>query len=657
MSVVEAAPETMESKQGLRLLIVLPALLVFLFLTFPGGYLPLRSGLDPSWHYALNFLPNSGLQYGTDVTFTYGPLGFLLYPMDIGANLVTAAGFRLLVHLLFGLAIAYAALRISGILPVLLFMGAYLYSVLLGLHYESHLVIVGAVWAATAVCHGRAGLLTLPCLSVLAGICLFIKPTLAVSLISMLGLAELARLMSGHTRFYTIFPRSLLPLMLVSAVLWLYFFGAWTPFQAWLLMTLEYMRYNAVAMALEGPRSELIAGAVCVLAFICASVVLMGMRSDVSVAAIILFPTLFALFKHGFERQDGHVLFFFAPYVGLVGTLILVSRRFNDLAFACLLFFCAVLLATPVVSARNALYYAGAIDLLSGKQGFANVKAMANLTETRRILAGKSAENASGLRLPGPWLELIEENSGTMDVLPWEIAYCPANGIPWRPNPSVQTYAAYTAYLDKRLAQHFGGETAPLFLLLKWEGFDERCLPFDVPRTWHGLLRNYRLVDVETDTKLLLLVRRAIPLSMKPLPSNEQTIRFDQWIDLSTHEDVLLAAFQLKLTPEGQAMKTLLRIPPLFIEFELAGGATERRRIVPENAANGLVVNYPPLELFDAVRAFSELPPRSAARFRITGPGARYYDQEIPMTLTRVQTVARSRSQLARAQDMSSQRW
>ncbi|HQH52352.1 MAG TPA: hypothetical protein PKY01_07995 [Candidatus Hydrogenedentes bacterium] len=635
---------------GRRAVVLFPALLLFLLLTFPGDYLPLKAGLDSSSFYAMNYLPDSGLRYGSDVTFTYGPLGFLLYPMDIASNLAVTAGFRLLVHLLFGLGITYAGLRIAGVFPALLFMAAYLFAALFGLKYESQLVVTGALWAAIAVQNAQAGNFSLPPLAALAAACVFIEPALALSLVTMTCLAELARFLRGYTRFYAVLLRSAGPFAVLSAALWLRFFGAWEPFRAWVIMTLEYMRYNAVAMATDGPRSELIAGVFCVAAFAGASIVLMRMRSEVSVVAIILFPTLFTLFKHGFERQDEHVMFFFAPYIGLVAVLILVSRRYDEVALVCLLFLGTVLVITPIASARSAYRYSGAVDLLSGEQGLANIKAMANLSETRHRLEKAAEENLASVRLPDSWTLLIKENRGAMDVLPSEIMYCPANGIPWIPNPTVQTHLAYTALLDERLARHFSTGSAPDFLVIDWREFDQRCLPFDVPATWRTLLKYYRLVDVETDRKLLLLARRGVPVMLSPLPSKELTVTFEQWVEVPATEGILVAAPQFQLTWKGHMMKTALRVPPIFIEFEFAGGETQRRRILPETAAHGIVVNSPPLEQFDAVRAFSGLPSRSVVRFRITGPGTRYYAQNIPLTLTQMNVVARSEDALALAQ-------
>ena len=40
------------------------------------------SGLDPSWRMALGYLFEHGMQFGHDVVFTYGPLGFVVLTCD-----------------------------------------------------------------------------------------------------------------------------------------------------------------------------------------------------------------------------------------------------------------------------------------------------------------------------------------------------------------------------------------------------------------------------------------------------------------------------------------------------------------------------------------------------------------------------------------------
>ena len=45
---------------------------IFMFPTMPGP------GLDPSWRMALGYMFEHGMQFGRDVIFTYGPLGFIM---------------------------------------------------------------------------------------------------------------------------------------------------------------------------------------------------------------------------------------------------------------------------------------------------------------------------------------------------------------------------------------------------------------------------------------------------------------------------------------------------------------------------------------------------------------------------------------------------
>jgi hypothetical protein len=44
-----------------------------------------RTGFDNSWQLALNLAVEHGLDFGRDVVFTYGPLGFLAQPLIVSA--------------------------------------------------------------------------------------------------------------------------------------------------------------------------------------------------------------------------------------------------------------------------------------------------------------------------------------------------------------------------------------------------------------------------------------------------------------------------------------------------------------------------------------------------------------------------------------------
>jgi len=63
------------------LIVVLTLILALLLVQFPT---PPARGLDPSWSMSLLYFHQRGLEFGRDVIFTYGPLGFLLAPTYFG---------------------------------------------------------------------------------------------------------------------------------------------------------------------------------------------------------------------------------------------------------------------------------------------------------------------------------------------------------------------------------------------------------------------------------------------------------------------------------------------------------------------------------------------------------------------------------------------
>lgn len=62
--------------------------------------------LDRCWAVGLNMSVAKGMVYGRDVAWTYGPLGFIFWVLDIGHNVESAVCFRLLIFALFWCCIA-----------------------------------------------------------------------------------------------------------------------------------------------------------------------------------------------------------------------------------------------------------------------------------------------------------------------------------------------------------------------------------------------------------------------------------------------------------------------------------------------------------------------------------------------------------------------
>jgi hypothetical protein len=79
-------------RPALGLARLLPSALLVAFVTWEVPEIVPRTGFDNSWELALNLAAEHGLDYGRDVVFTYGPLGFLSQPLIVPA-LTGGAGF------------------------------------------------------------------------------------------------------------------------------------------------------------------------------------------------------------------------------------------------------------------------------------------------------------------------------------------------------------------------------------------------------------------------------------------------------------------------------------------------------------------------------------------------------------------------------------
>lgn len=88
--------------------------LIFVSGFFLSGTLPPPLELDPSWHVALEYAAVHHLQFGTQIVFTFGPLGFLAARTSLGHLLGARIAFAFFWSALVALAATSLAKRLSG---------------------------------------------------------------------------------------------------------------------------------------------------------------------------------------------------------------------------------------------------------------------------------------------------------------------------------------------------------------------------------------------------------------------------------------------------------------------------------------------------------------------------------------------------------------
>lgn len=611
------------------------AVLWLLFATFPGAYLPLHTGVDGSAIYGLNYLIRSDLVFGRDVAFAFGPLGYLLFPLNIGPNLVHGVVFRLLIHAVFAGVLAWYALGAGRVVAIGFFSLAYLLAMVVGLggeyQYEYHLVVVVGLLSGAALLDRRVWHVTAPLRGALPAVFLFLKLSLGVASLSVVILGELIGVVRRGEERRLVLALLVGSYTLTIAVLALTFFGSFGGFWQWLRHSLELADAYSVAMSLVGPWNIVVLGVLSLAVYAGLVGLLVARRSAAWPAGVVFAGAVALALKHGFVRQDGHVMFFFAFLLGVISVVILNSDRAEDLQLALSAFLVTLVLALPPAVTYGSLSH-WAADLVLGTRGWSHVRAAWHLEEAGRDLDERGRANVEASRLPPDWVATMRRVEGTVDVVPWELTYCPANNLRCRPSRVLQTYSAYTASRDRWNADHYTGPQRPTFLIVDFLDFDERHPMLSTPATFRAILDHY--VEIERDESRALLLLRAGPGPGDSVlrVAGRRDARVGEWVSVPRTDGPLFAEVGLELDVTGKVMKSLFRVPPVRIDLLFQSGRRASYRIYPDTAKNGLLVNYLPetaAELAGLLRGMME---DRVVKFRISGPGAAYFRDAMPVT-------------------------
>src|SRR3990170_8837757 len=83
--------------------------------TMPGLLESPMSGLDPSWRIGLNMAMMKNFQFGQDIVYNFGPLGYLFQPTYVDFILwAISSSFTVIIHFLFLSTMAMLALKSSA---------------------------------------------------------------------------------------------------------------------------------------------------------------------------------------------------------------------------------------------------------------------------------------------------------------------------------------------------------------------------------------------------------------------------------------------------------------------------------------------------------------------------------------------------------------
>lgn len=543
-------------------------------------------GLDSSWGSVLRYAHDHGLAFGSDVVFTYGPLGHAAAGGYSGGSHRFSAAAGMAITFFFTLPIVLVARHLPWrqATGLLLLVGALPLMRACGLD--------GFVQAALC-CWGILAFTadTRPPRSPrsLAGVCLGLSVFVAL-----VGLAKFSWLVAGMATVAAVAADLLLrghaaaAIALVSGTgaLWI---AGWVALgqplanlPGFVAGSLEIASGYAKSMGTRGPTDMFIL-ALLAVASCAAGVVVRGratiLPGDGPPAArrwllvLWMLGMLFIGWKHGMTRasvNDSHITALLCQCVAVAFALPLIPVAPPDVdrlaSFRC--WGMAIL----------ALVLGQWMHLGSLEDGVAH--------SLRRI-----STNARVLTRPGRhqrWLEdawarareplsLPEARSligdAAVDVFGYSQDYAIANRLNYTPRPLIQSYSVYTRRLAELNDRFYRSPRAPDWVLFELGSIDGRFPALEDSHALLTILHDYRLAG--KDKQFLMLQRqRREAVGLEPLANG--TARVGERIDVTAHESQDLW-LEIKTTPGMLARLEAfaLRPPPLRIRVWCAGWPAE----------------------------------------------------------------------------------
>jgi len=490
--------------------------LLVALLTFPTvGFGP-SGGTDPAWKAALHLARAERLDFGRDVLFTYGPLGFLTVPTFVTAGGALASfGYVALLHTLEAVALVAVGRAAIGLLGAVALTYLVLSvqsvaeweipSVAAGvLAVLAALVLVARADHTRALAWGWAA-----AAGAFAGTQVLVKLNAGAFVAGVLGVAILVASRGHRVRNLAAFTLA----GLTATIL------AWLALEQSLGALLDYLRLSVdIVQGFPETRADELKDheweyLVALLAVVACAVVAVRVTAGWSRAArlgafAILAALGYAWFKQGFVRHDDrHTPQFFLLVLAGVLAVAVNGRERALTGLAALVAVCGFVAtsgATPLDLVRPDLRIQGL---------------RANLVELRRGEEGVE-ERRAGLRenvgIDETIARLVAGRTLHVHPLETEVAWTLPEAT-WRPLPVFQSYQAYTPRLDGLGADLLRSPRAPERILRGKEGD-----PFEHPATSLELFCRYE--ELHRDESWQVLGRTANRCGS---PRRYATLRFD----------------------------------------------------------------------------------------------------------------------------------
>ncbi|MGE0635029.1 MAG: hypothetical protein AB7G44_05265 [Bacteroidia bacterium] len=560
------------------------SLLLILFLavfTFPEFDPVIGTGLDQGYVFCFNYFFNQGISHGSDAIFSYGPFGFIRFPLLIGNNYLLTFCFTFAFQLLFVWLVFQATKHIKQKGIWLAVIAALLLSANLRIDEK----MMGCV-AFALVLHAatRKNQFLFIAIAVTA-LSFFVKLNIAAASVMMAA---------SYLVLDFIRNRKLNNLLLTVGIGFSIYFLLWLAINHNLDGSLLHLRNwffisngNLGATSVNAPNDKIILSLM--LIFIAGYCYLFRSENVNSVYVIFAFA-LWAVFRYSIAREENHhAMAFFNFLILFGGVLFLADEKIGGLRIA-------ILIAIPYLYYQN-IKQTGHFHMEWKMKygGITNFKRAVNIfRDGGEEFNKQSQQNLANVLLADSARKIIADN--TVDIFPWETSYVVANNLNYRNRPLFQLGCVNNAVLDKVNADFLQSEKAPLYYIWtkqNWWGQEMSSIDFryvlsDDGQVNFSILNNY--AQIYEDEKVRILKRTEKEKLAVEKFNHANTINWNEWTPIPelTNGTALRMKFNIVRTLVGKLKHSFYKEPEYYMLYQLHNDSIKKHRLVVQNTESGI---------------------------------------------------------------------
>lgn len=580
-------------------------------------------GPDGSQYFAFNVYDLLGLKFGRDIINTYGPLGYLQFPLPSYGKIIPANLALLAVTIIMAASMVetlYAVgSKIRSVAFFLLCYAAFWVAQDVSLDHGIMLAFLVCVAGAVISVHQWRRFAMFIAAALLSALVLFIKFNTGVVCCLDLFLAVVVALLTRDRRLMAPALVSLVVFFVTVGSASLYFFGSPQGLFQFIKNSFAIASpYAQTVSSFARAELQLVAALIFMAIAFAFGLYCLVKKSRLAIPLALSGIPLFFAFKHAFIRTDPTHLASF-PFVALVMLALcaLFCKTRKEAIVLAILSSVFLLFLPPGLSQFNMARIWSEQPIITGLSG---IKTLCNLPAFESKLMDTTRSFYREEKLPDSWLARLKEGKNGVDCVPFNLFLCPANSLKWCASPALQLYMVHCPSLDLLTAQHYEGARKPDFMIVEFPDLDWRHPFFTCPLSWRAIFKNYKSVEVSA-RKQLLLEKREKPLSENLSFISRQNCVAGQWIPVPKDPRYVLARISLQKTILGTVQELVYRTDPVFVDVSYADGSYGYFRFLPVQAASGILISGLPSSIEGLNQLFSLAAQQRVNCFQIHGPG------------------------------------